>query len=46
MFQVLINGERVATADDFNKKSAEQTASEKAMKTLGIKTMELEEEED
>ena len=33
---VLINGKRVATADDFNKKSAEQTASEKAMKSLGI----------
>ncbi|MCB9081280.1 MAG: ribonuclease III [Lewinellaceae bacterium] len=40
---VMINGERVATADDFNKKSAEQTASEKAMVALGIL---LEEEED
>jgi len=35
---VLVNGQRVATADDFNKKSAEQTASEKAMKSLGIKS--------
>ena len=33
---VLIDGEKLATADDFNKKSAEQTASEKAMHTLGI----------
>ncbi len=33
---VLVNGERVATADDFNKKAAEQTASEKAMLQLGI----------
>jgi ribonuclease-3 len=42
---VLINGERVATADDFNKKSAEQTASEKAMKSLGIPTVEMEDED-
>ena len=33
---VLIDGEKIATADDFNKKSAEQTASEKAMHSLGI----------
>lgn len=33
---VIINGEKVAVADDFNKKSAEQTASEKAMQQLGI----------
>ncbi len=33
---VLINGKKIATADDFNKKSAEQTASERAMHTLGI----------
>ena len=33
---VLIDGKKLATADDFNKKSAEQTASEKAMKELGI----------
>ncbi len=33
---VLINGKKIATADDFNKKSAEQTASERAMQTLGI----------
>ncbi len=41
---VEINGKRVATADDFNKKSAEQTASEKAMLQLGI--LEPEEAED
>jgi len=41
---VLVNGERVAIADDFNKKSAEQTASEKAMISLGI--LSEEEEED
>ncbi len=39
---VMIDGNKIATADDFNKKSAEQTASEKAMHTLGI----LAEEED
>lgn len=39
---VMVNGNRMATADDFNKKSAEQTASEKAMLALGI----LIEEED
>ena len=39
---VMINNKRVATADDFNKKSAEQMASEKAMLALGI----LIEEED
>ncbi len=33
---VMIDGEKVATADDFNKKSAEQTASERAMQKLGI----------
>lgn len=33
---VLINGKKLASADDFNKKSAEQTASEKAMQILGI----------
>ena len=33
---VLIDGEKLATADDFNKKSAEQTASEKALRMLGI----------
>ena len=33
---VMINGKKLATADDFNKKSAEQTASEKAMQALGI----------
>ncbi len=33
---VMVNGKKVATADDFNKKSAEQTASEKAMLSMGI----------
>lgn len=33
---VLVNGKKLAIADDFNKKSAEQTASEKAMGALGI----------
>jgi ribonuclease-3 len=39
---VFVNNQRIATADDFNKKSAEQSASEKAMIELGI----LSEEED
>ncbi|NBC06587.1 MAG: ribonuclease III [Bacteroidetes bacterium] len=33
---VLVNGKKVATADDFNKKSAEQSASERAMQQMGI----------
>ncbi len=33
---VLVDGKKLAIADDFNKKSAEQTASEKAMQILGI----------
>lgn len=33
---VMVNGKKMAVADDFNKKSAEQTASEKAMQALGI----------
>ena len=33
---VLIDDKKIADADDFNKKSAEQTASERAMKILGI----------
>ena len=33
---VLVDGERVGTADDFNKKSAEQIASERALTSLGI----------
>ena len=33
---VMIDGKKYATADDFNKKSAEQTASEKAMRELGL----------
>jgi ribonuclease-3 len=39
---VLIDGNKIATADDFNKKSAEQMASEKALVHLGI----IQEEED
>ncbi len=39
---VFINNQRIAISDDFNKKSAEQSASERAMVTLGI----LSEEED
>ncbi len=38
---VLVDGKKIASADDFNKKSAEQTASEKAMQIMGI----LQEEE-
>jgi len=34
---VLVDGEKVGTADDFNKKSAEQIASERALSQLGIK---------
>ena len=34
---VMVDGKKVATADDFNKKSAEQMASEKAMGALGIR---------
>lgn len=33
---VLVDGEELANADDFNKKSAEQAASQTAMKVLGI----------
>ena len=33
---VLIDGVQVTTAEDFNKKSAEQTASKKAIKSLSI----------
>jgi ribonuclease-3 len=33
---VFVNNQRIATADDFNKKSAEQAASEKAMIELGF----------
>ncbi len=38
---VLMDGEKIATADDFNKKSAEQIASERAILALGIKNEEL-----
>ena len=41
---VIIDGKKVAVADDFNKKSAEQTASEKAMHTLGIMEPEIEQD--
>ncbi len=34
---VMVDGKKLATADDFNKKSAEQMASEKALLNLGIK---------
>lgn len=37
---VFVNNQRIATADDFNKKSAEQAASEKAMIELGFLTEE------
>ncbi len=40
---VLLDGNKIATADDFNKKSAEQMASEKALVVLGIITEEEEE---
>jgi ribonuclease III len=33
---VLIDGVKIAVADDFNKKSAEQTASEKALSSMGL----------
>jgi ribonuclease III len=33
---VMVDGKKVATADDYNKKSAEQTASEKAIQILGV----------
>ena len=33
---VLIDGKKLAVADDFNKKSAEQIASERAMQVLGL----------
>jgi ribonuclease-3 len=33
---VFLDGKEIATGEDFNKKSAEQNASFKAMKTLGI----------
>lgn len=39
---VMVNGKKLAIADDFNKKSAEQTASEKAMQALGILVEEVE----
>jgi len=41
---VYVNNERIAIADDFNKKSAEQAASEKAMIELGLHIEEEEED--
>ncbi|HNR08457.1 MAG TPA: putative dsRNA-binding protein [Saprospiraceae bacterium] len=32
-----MNGEELSTAEDFNKKNAEQQASERALAKLGIK---------
>lgn len=43
---VMIDGKKLATADDFNKKSAEQTASEKALVSLGVLNGEEEEFDD
>ena len=34
---VVVNGKEIAIAEDFSKKSAEQTASQRAIKALGIK---------
>ena len=42
---VLLDGNKIATADDFNKKSAEQMASEKALVALGLITEEEGEED-
>ena len=43
----IVDGKKVSTADDFNKKSAEQMASEKALVALGILNEEdIEEAED
>ncbi len=39
---VLVDNQKIATADDYNKKSAEQTASERALINIGI----LQEEDD
>ena len=33
---VVVNGQEIASAEDFSKKSAEQTASKKALNVLGI----------
>lgn len=41
---VLVDGQRIALADDFNKKSAEQMASERAMQVLGITAEEVDDE--
>ncbi len=41
---VLLDGDKIAAADDFNKKSAEQMASEKALIALGIRTEEEDDE--
>ncbi len=41
---ILINGDKIAVADDFNKKSAEQQAAKKSLKKLGIVSGEGEKE--
>ena len=38
---VFLDGNHVATAEDFNKKSAEQMASKQALKTLNINRQEV-----
>lgn len=43
---VMVDGQKIATADDFNKKSAEQMASEKAMVALGLMVPEEDDEFD
>ncbi len=40
---VLVDDEKIATADDFNKKSAEQMASEKALQAIGLLDPDVEE---
>lgn len=39
---VIVDGEKVSTAEDFNKKSAEQTASRKAVKIFAINQSQVE----
>ncbi len=42
---VFVDGEKVSSADDYNKKSAEQTASEHAIKALNISAVKEESED-
>lgn len=42
---VMVDGKKLAAADDFNKKNAEQAASERAIKELGILMLVEEDEE-